>query len=138
MSTQKLERAYWKRFCERVSRGLAVQRTHIEVSSPEVGVEFDARWLPLTGMTYDPRRDVLDIAIEEQGHLILCPHELYVEISARGLECLCVLESDNVWQVILLRAPLVLPPSPHDVQVEYEARCTLRESTPQTRASGES
>ena len=138
MPTRKLERAYWKEFCERVSRGLTDQRTHIEISSPEVGVEFDASWMPLTRMTYDPRRDVLDMAIEEQGHLILCPHELYVEISARGLECLCVLESDNVWQVILLRAPLVLPPSPHGAQLEYEPQYTLPKSTPPTRASGES
>ena len=133
MPPQKLERMHWQGFCRRMSEGLARQRTDIEISSPETGVQFDARWLPVIGLDYDPGHDVLHFAIEDVGHLTLRPHELYIEISPHGLESFCVLERDNVWQVILLRAPLMLPPSP-----VTSGWVSINESTPLIRARSES
>ena len=133
MPPQKLQRMHWQGFCRRMSEGLALQRTDIEISSPETGVQLNSRWLPVTGLNYDPRHDLLYIAFEDVGHLTLRPHELYIEISPHGLESFCVLERDNVWQVILLRAPLMLPPTPPTGDW-----FSINESTPLMRARSES
>lgn len=108
MPPQKLDRAHWQTFCDRMSQGLARQRTDIEITAPEQGLSPTARWLPATGLTYDAYHDLIDFAVEDLGHRTLRLHELYVDMSTRGLECLCILDQSGQWQVVLLRDPLML------------------------------
>jgi hypothetical protein len=109
MPTEKLNRAHWQEFSRRISQGLMQQSTDIEITSPELGLDPGASWSRATRLTYDPVQNVLSIALDDRGHVTLRPHDLYIEMSDRGLESFLVLDHQNVWQVVLLRAPLFLP-----------------------------
>jgi hypothetical protein len=45
------------------------------VASLDLGDQTQAEWLPLLGITYDPRDDVVDIALDGLDHMIRKPRE---------------------------------------------------------------
>lgn len=66
MGLAKLNKAEGRSYCDRISRGLAGMSAQIEVMSLDSGDRTEADWLPLYGITYDPKSDVLEIAA--RGH----------------------------------------------------------------------
>ena len=109
MAIRKLEKAEWRSFFDRITKGLVGKRAEIEVSSLELGNQVEAEWLPLLGIAYDPKDDVLEIALDGLDHLIAKPKEVYVDIGATGLANLRVVDRDGVSQIVKLRDPLMLP-----------------------------
>ncbi len=106
---QKLEKEQWYGFCNRMSKGLTGKRAEIEVASPDIGVQLEARWLPLLGVTYDPKNDVIEIVLEGLDHMVFRPREFYVDYGVTGVESLGIVDHNRVWQIVLLRDPLMLP-----------------------------
>lgn len=66
----------WRSFFDRVSEGLIGKRAEIEVASLELGDQIVADWLPMLGVTYDSRNDLLDISLDRLNHLIRQPTSL--------------------------------------------------------------
>jgi len=110
MTLQKLDKVDWRKFCENVSKGLAGKRAEIEIASPTFGVQREARWLPIIGLVYDPRKDTFQIILDGLNHTIFRPRDLYVEFGLTGVDSLGILDEDSTLQIILLRDPLMLPP----------------------------
>ncbi len=50
----------------------------MEVASLKLGDRIEAEWLPLLGISYDPKNDLIDIALEGVDHMIHHPREIYV------------------------------------------------------------
>jgi hypothetical protein len=109
MPILKLEKREWRSFFDRVTKGLVGKRAEIEVDSLDLGSQIEAEWLPLLGIAYDPKDDVLEIALDGVDHLIAKPEEVYVDIGPTGLTNLRVVDRDGVSQIIQLRDPLMLP-----------------------------
>jgi hypothetical protein len=109
MATRKLDKAQWRAFFDLVSGGLLGMRAEIEVDSLELGAQVEAEWLPVLGITYDPKDDILEIALEGVDHLIHGAREIYVDEGVTGLESLLVVDGDGVKQIVKLREPLMLP-----------------------------
>ena len=55
MAAQKIEKPEWQAFFDTLSKGLVGMRAEIEVASLALGDQIVAEWLPLLGITYDPR-----------------------------------------------------------------------------------
>jgi hypothetical protein len=108
MSTMKLPRAEWRSYCDRVTRSLRDAHAEIEVASLAIGDHVEARWLPLFGVTYDPRAQAMEIALDGVDHMIGQPRDLYVESTDRGLVALEIVEEDETRQIVKLREPLRL------------------------------
>jgi hypothetical protein len=70
MAAQKIDKSKWQAFFDRLSRGLIGMRAEIEVASLALGDQIEAEWLPLLGIAYDPKDNVLEIALEGLDHLI--------------------------------------------------------------------
>ena len=85
MAARALAKAEWQTYCDHVSKGLAGKRAHIEVTGLSLGDQVAAKWLPLFGITYDPKDDLLEIALEGFDHLIHKPHDIYVDDGPDGL-----------------------------------------------------
>ena len=51
---RKLERAEWRPFLDRVSKGLAGKQAEIKVASLDLGDQLQAGWVSLIGLVYDP------------------------------------------------------------------------------------
>ncbi|HEX7236419.1 MAG TPA: DUF5335 family protein [Gammaproteobacteria bacterium] len=110
MTTRVLERADWRSFCDRVSRAVAGRRAELDVASLELGDRVEARWLPLLGVVFDPRGDVLEIALDGVGHSIVAPRDIVVEETERGLVALEIVAADDSVEVLRFREPLLLGP----------------------------
>ena len=109
MPTRKLDKAEWRQFCDSVSKTLLGKRAEIEVDALALGGQIAAIWLPLLGISYDPKDDIVEVALEGVDHLIAKPAELYVETSPTGITAIEVVDREGVRQIVRLRDPLMLP-----------------------------
>jgi hypothetical protein len=53
---KKLENSEWRVYFDLISKALTGKRAEIEVASLKLGDQIEAEWLPLFGISYDPRR----------------------------------------------------------------------------------
>ncbi|TWA53175.1 hypothetical protein FBZ84_13328 [Azospirillum baldaniorum] len=110
MALQKLGKAEWHSFLDYLSKGLVGKHTEIEVTSLALGQQIEAKWLPLLGIVYDHKDDVIEIALEGVDHMVNRPRELYVDLAVGNLASLEIVDADDNRQIITLRDPLMLPP----------------------------
>jgi hypothetical protein len=107
---KKLEKSQWGIFFNRISNALLTgKRAEIEVASLKLGDQIEAEWLPLLGISYDPKDDILDIDLEGQDHQIRNPREIYVEAQGLDLSSMEVIDADGTRHIVSLRDPLSLP-----------------------------
>jgi Family of unknown function (DUF5335) len=109
MSIRRLERDDWSGFCIRASRFSCGKRADIEVVSLQMGFQPGARQLPLIGMSYDPKGDVLHLLLDTLSHSIRAPRELYVDEEPLGIVSFAVIDAEGVQQIVTFRDPLLLP-----------------------------
>lgn len=108
----KLEKEVWHPYFDSMSKMLVGKRAEIEVDSLQIGSQIQAEWLPLLGIVYDPKSDIVEVVLEGLDHMIHHPVEVYVDVRPEGLASIEVVDQDNERQIITLRDPLMLPP-PH-------------------------
>jgi len=109
MASRTIARTEWRGFFDHLSDAVVGKRAEIEVASLDLGDQIVAEWMPLLGITYDARDDLLDVALSGLNHLIRRPREIYVQEGPRGVETVAVLSEDGVKQVLRLKDPLMLP-----------------------------
>ena len=109
MAAQNIDKSKWQAFFDRLSRGLVGMRAEIEVASLALGDQIEAEWLPLLGIAYDPKDNVLEIALEGLDHLISNPKEVWADTGVGALLNFEVIDGEGVSQIIKLREPLMLP-----------------------------
>jgi hypothetical protein len=109
MTARKLDKKQWKPFFDDISKVLGAKQAEIEVLSLDLGDQVEAEWLPLLGLTYDPKNDVLDVELEGLDHMIPKPREIYVEDGGVGLASLAVVDAEGARQIVKLRDPVALP-----------------------------
>jgi hypothetical protein len=86
----------------------------VEVMSLDFGCQVEAHRLPMLGMSYDPRNDVLELLIGDLDHLIRSPRELYFDDALLGSMVLQIVDADGVRQIVTFRYPLMLPSPDRD------------------------
>jgi hypothetical protein len=111
MTIRKLEKATWRPFFDDISRMLVGKQAEVEVASLDLGDQIEAEWLPLLGISYDPKDDLVEVALDGLDHMIPRPREIYVEDDAGRLESLEIIDGDGNKQIVKLRDELLLPAS---------------------------
>lgn len=101
----------WREFFDRMSKGLTGKWAEIEVASLDLGDQITAEWIPLLGITYDSRNDLLDVALDRYDHLIRHPREVIVDEADGGLTSVAVVDAEGTKQVVRMKQPLMLPAS---------------------------
>jgi hypothetical protein len=109
MASRTIPQAEWRAFFDGLAGALVGKRVEVEAASLELGDQIVAEWLPLLGVTYDARNDLLDVAMSGLNHLIRHPREVYLQEGPTGVETVAVLSADGVKQILHLKDPLMLP-----------------------------
>jgi hypothetical protein len=111
MSTVRtVPRPEWRSFFDRMSKALLGKWAEIEVATLDLGDQIVAEWVPMIGITYDSRDDLLDVALDRSNHLIRHPVEIVVEEDSTGLRSVAVVDGDGARQIVTLKSPIMLPP----------------------------
>lgn len=110
MTTRKIEKKEWKTFFDGVSKvgGLDSKCAEIEVLGLNLGDHIATEWVPMFGVVYDPKSDVLEVGLEGLDHLIHRPKTIYVDESTTGLLSISVTDEDDIQHIIRMRDPLLL------------------------------
>ena len=86
------------------------KRAEVEVAALDLGDQIGAEWLPLTGIVYDPKDDLIEVLLEDLDHLIRRPRQVFIDQEAVLLKSVEVIDESGERQIIKLRDPLTLPP----------------------------
>jgi hypothetical protein len=106
---KQLDRTLWRAYFDQMSKILVGKRAEIEVASLKLGDQLEAEWIPLLGISYDPKNDLIEIALAGAHHRIERPREVWVEEKGVELSSLEIIDADGVHRIVSLRDPLVLP-----------------------------
>ena len=112
MTILALEKAEWHGYFDRMAKALRGKRAEIEVASLELGDQIEAEWVPLLGVTYDPKSDVLEIALDGLDHRVSKPQRIFVDHGQPGLDSFEVIDHAGIHHIVRLREPLMLPAPP--------------------------
>src|SRR5258705_6749613 len=85
----------WQGFFDRMSKALLGKWAEIEVASLDLGDQIVAEWVPLLGITYDSKDDLVDVALDRFNHLIRGPREITVDESRAGLGSVAIIDEDG-------------------------------------------
>ena len=109
MALIKLDKGNWKIFFDDVSKASIGKRAEIEVAALDLGAQVEAEWLPLLGIVYDPKSDIIEIALENLDHMVRKPRDVFVDQGELGLTSLKATDGDGRQHIVQLREPLMLP-----------------------------
>jgi len=110
MTVRQLPKSEWQSYCDRVSKGLEGKRAQIEVAALPLGDQIAAKSVPIIGVTYDPKDDIIEVALEGLDHIIHKPRSLAADENAAGLTSLEIVDGEGRKQIVRLMEPLMLPP----------------------------
>ena len=109
MTVRMLEKTEWHGYFDRMAKALLGERAEIEVASLELGDQIEAEGVGLLGATYDPKNDVLEIALDGLDHLVPKPRQIFVDEGLARLDSFEVIDHAGVRHIVRLREPLMLP-----------------------------
>lgn len=113
MTTRRIDKAEWRDFMDSLTHDLVGRQAEVEIAALGLGTRIAAEWLGLFGFNYDPRADVIEIALDGVDHMIQSPRELWAEIGPAGLLAMEVIGGDDTKQIVRLREPLLLAAPAH-------------------------
>ena len=109
MTVAKIEKAEWHSYFDRVSRELEGKSVEIDVEALSLGSQVEQEWIPLLGLTYEPRDDILSVMVEGLNHLIRSPRTVYVDIELGQVSSMEVVDADDYLDELNERNPFRAP-----------------------------
>lgn len=89
MSIKEVEKKEWQEYFDEFSKKYLKDEepeyVEITVLDDSAGAQLESNWMPLRGITYDDKNDLLEIELDKLKRLIRHPEKIYVD------------EADNGW-----------------------------------------
>lgn len=108
MTTKTLNRTDWKSYFDRLGSTLEGKLTSVEITSNRLGDQWAVRRLPLNGIVYDPKSDLIELDMRGVDHLIRHPQAVTVEEQAGGITSMEIQADDEVREIVTFSDPLML------------------------------
>lgn len=109
MPTTRIDPNQWESFFDDLSRRLPTQTLEIDVLGEDVGDRLLMDGAVLTGLSYDPKDDLIEVSVEGDAHHIGHPKAVQAREENGGLDSLEIVDEDDHKQIIRFRTPLALP-----------------------------
>ena len=111
MPLTQLGRTQWQAYFDRVSKAIAGKRVEIQVTGLGLGDQIDVEWLPLIGLSYDPKSDALAVIAEGAEHMIRSPRQIHIDHELDWLHSLEAIDAEGNHHIVVLKDPFLLPSS---------------------------
>jgi len=108
MTTRTLKKSDWQSYFDRMGGALEGKRASVEITSPTLGDQWAAKRLPLFGIAYDPKDDLIEVAMEGVEHLVHHPQAVMVEEQGAGIASLEIVAQDGAREIVMFHDPLML------------------------------
>ncbi|MCL4470114.1 MAG: DUF5335 family protein [Sulfuricella sp.] len=109
MTLTQLAKPQWQSYFDRVAKALGAKLVQVEITGLGLGDQVQAESLPLIGISYDPRNDILAVALEGIEHNIQHPKQIHVERDMESVYSIEAVDAEGEHHILLLRDPLRLP-----------------------------
>lgn len=107
MAIRTLPRAEWNDYFDAFSRTKSdtgrIDYAEIRVLSLEDGAQPQTSWIPLQGLTYDSKDDLLEVIMPGLDHLVGHPETIFVDEECGRLDRLEIVRRDGTKEIIELR-----------------------------------
>jgi hypothetical protein len=103
----------WRPLLDRLSKTLIGKHAEVEVAALQLGDQVAAEWLPLLGITYDPKDDLVEVALDGLDHMIRGPREINLLQRDGQWSAVQIVDAEDRQHIITLKEPLMLPPPRH-------------------------
>ena len=100
MAIKKLNKDEWSKYFDTISKTIGSKNVEIRVTGLAFGNQIEALSLPLNGLTYDAKNDLLQVSTDTVDHLIRHPKNIHADYGIDGLHSIEVIDSDNNHQII--------------------------------------
>ena len=111
----QIDRNQWAPFLDVLTKSLIGKQAEIEVVSLSLGDQIEAEWVPMIGITYDRKNDLIEIALEGMDHLIRSPRELFVDYAVGDVvAAIEIVDDEGNRQIVKFKDPLALPAPAED------------------------
>jgi hypothetical protein len=115
-TTRELERASWPAYFDSIASSIEGMLVTVELMGEQLGDQTDIERLPVQAISYDPRDDVLEVAVGGRGtrypvvlrHFISSPTAISVEELEGRPSAILVTDPDGVRTLIRLFEPEML------------------------------
>jgi hypothetical protein len=107
--SRKLSKSQLQDLFDHVSRQLQGQAIEVQVASLKLGERLPANWLPLLGLSYDPRLDAIEIVLRGLDVTVLKPREIHFDGAGGQWSALDIVDADGVQHIVEFKEPLLLP-----------------------------
>jgi len=109
MPLTQLAKTQWQAYFDRISKALGAKQVQIEVTGLGLGDQIEADWIPLEGLSYDPKNDVFAVIAEGVDHLIRHPKQIHIDQEVDWLLSIEAIDAEDNHHIVLLKNPLSLP-----------------------------
>lgn len=108
MTTRTLNRTDWQSYFDRMGNTLEGKLTSVEITSTQLGDQWAVRRLPLSGITYDPKDDLIELDMRGVDHLVRHPQAVTVEENAGGISSMEIVADGGIREIVTFYDPLML------------------------------
>ena len=106
----KTKPSEWKPLLDHLSKTLIGKRAEVEVAALRLGDQVVAEWLPLLGITYDQKDDLVEVALDGLDHMVRRPREINLLQQDGQWFAVLIVDAEDSRHIITLKEPLMLPP----------------------------
>jgi Family of unknown function (DUF5335) len=106
MLLRRPEKSEWRTYCDRLSKHLATTRSEPVTASLVLNDKVVAEWMPLLGVTYEPKKDLFAILLQDFEHWIHSPRTLYVDEGPSGVAALEIIDAGGLRHSLALSHPI--------------------------------
>jgi hypothetical protein len=109
MPLRKPKKSEWHAYCDHLSKNLANIRSEPVTASLVVNHHRVAEWVPLLGVTYEPKKDLFEIWLQDLEHWIHRPETLYADEGPKGVAAVEIIDAAGARHSLTISHPIKLP-----------------------------
>ncbi|HEY2444302.1 MAG TPA: DUF5335 family protein [Rhizomicrobium sp.] len=98
----------WHSYLKTLSRALNRDQAEIWLDWPDLAHEVEPVWLPLLGIAYDSKNNLIKVVLEGLHHFVQNAVSVVVEGNGASISAVKIVDGNNAQQIVQLRDPVML------------------------------